>query len=94
MLEVIVAALVAVAIGALVARWWIVPVPLALAALWVVAAALGAEGDDRENSGWGLALLFGGSFALAAALGLAIGVILGQWLRDRRHQRGSGALPL
>ena len=91
MLELIAAALVAIAIGAAVARWWIVPVPLALTALWVGGAATDTERDREGNFAWELALLSGGTFALAAALGLAVGVIVGRWVRDRRRERRAGA---
>lgn len=93
MLEVIAAAFIAVAVGALVARWWIVPVPLVLTALWVGVAATDTERDADGNYVWELALFFGGIFALAAALGLAVGVILGQWIRNRREEHGSRSLP-
>ncbi len=94
MLELVAAALIALAIGAAVGRWWIVPVPLVLTALWVGAAATDTERNHDGLLAWELTLLVGGAFALAAALGLAVGVIVGRWLRDRRRERPSGTRPL
>lgn len=93
MVEVIAAAFVVLAIGAAVGRWWIVPVPLVLTALWVGAAATDTEGNRDGSPTWELALLIGGTYALAVALGLALGVILGRWVRDKRRERRPGALP-
>lgn len=81
----------AIVIGAGLRRWWIVPVPLALAALWVAIAATGSGPDAEGNRAWELALLVGGAAALVTALGLGVGVIFGRWLHDSRRERRPSA---
>jgi hypothetical protein len=87
MLALILFAAAAVAIGAAVPRWWVVPLPLIIAAAWVLyAAAVG--GEDRDGMPvWQLAAFFGGWLAGAGMLGLVLGVVLGRWARDRRIER-------
>jgi hypothetical protein len=70
-------------LGVAVARWWLVPVPFVLCALWTVGAAVagGVDGDGMPY--WEIALFVGGFLAFAAALGLTAGVIWGRWLRER-----------
>jgi hypothetical protein len=68
-------------LGLAVARWWLVPVPLLLCAIYVAgAAAFG--GVDRDGVPvWQLTLFWGGLIAGVAALGLSMGVVWGKWLR-------------
>ena len=72
------------AVGAAVPRWWVVPLPLVIAAAWVAyAAAVG--GEDRDGVPvWQLTAFFGGALAGAGMLGLILGVVWGRWARDRR----------
>lgn len=93
MLELLAAGAVSVLIGVVVARWWVVPVPLAAVGLWVAGAAL-FVGEDREGTDvWVVALFFGGFFAAASAVGLSVGVLCGKWLRRRRRSRRCTPLP-
>lgn len=93
MLEIILVAAGAVAIGAAVARWWVVPLPLMVAALWVVLAAVGG-GQDRDGiPAWEMAAFFGAMWAGAGMLGLSLGVVWGRWARDRRSERSQPFSP-
>jgi hypothetical protein len=87
MLEIILFVAGAVALGAAVARWWLVPLPLIVAAAWVVVAAA-VGGEDREGMPvWQLAAFFGTVWGGAGMLGLILGVGWGRWARDRRSER-------
>jgi hypothetical protein len=87
MLALILFAAAAVAIGAAVPRWWVVPLPLIIAIAWVLyAAAVG--GEDRDGVPvWKWAAFFGGWLAGAGMLGLVLGVVLGRLARDSRTGR-------
>jgi hypothetical protein len=85
MLEVLVVLVVSVVVGVAVARWWIVPVPPILVAVWVLIAALGGD-TERETDPWVFALFYGGFVGLICITGLSVGVIWGRWLRDRRRE--------
>lgn len=87
MLEIILLAAGAAAIGAAVGRWWVVPLPLIVATAWVVFAAVGG-GEDRDGMPlWQLAAFFGAVWAAAGMLGLSLGVVWGRWARDRCGER-------
>jgi hypothetical protein len=83
MLEIVLSVAGAVVVGAVVAQWWVVPLPLMAATAWVVvAAALG--GEDRDGMPvWQLAAFFGAMWAGAGMMGLSLGVVLGRLARDR-----------
>jgi hypothetical protein len=82
-----------VAIGATVARWWLVPLPLMVAVAWVVVAAAGG-GVDRDGMPlWQLAAFFGSMFAGAGMLGVTVGVVWGRWARDRCSERPQAFAP-
>ena len=84
----------AVLVGALVSRWWLVPIPLVIAALWVAAAAAGGGADADGVPVWRWALFFGVLAATAAMIALSVGIILGRYVRDRRAERNPQLLPL
>ena len=91
-LEAVIVFVGAIAVGALVGRWWLVALPVLAALAWISYAAA-FSGDDRDGVPvWQLALMLGGVAAAALMLALAAGVILGRWLRLRRNERRSDAL--
>jgi len=79
----------AIAVGALVGRWWFAALPALAAVAWIGYAAA-FSGDDRDGVPvWQIALMLGGAAATALTLALAAGIILGRWLRLRRNDRRS-----
>jgi hypothetical protein len=89
--EIILVGVVAVAIGAAVARWWLLPLPPIAAVIWVVVAALTGGADSDGMPYWQLAAYVGTMLAGEAMLALAVGVVWGRWAREKAvvHRRGA-----
>ena len=83
----------AAVVGAVVGRWWLVPIPLIIAVVWIAAAAVGGGADADGVPVWHWAIFFGGVGAIAAMLALSVGIILGRYVRDRRDERRAQPLP-
>jgi hypothetical protein len=82
----------AVAVGALVRRWWLTTLPGLVAVTWIGYAAA-SGGVDRDGMPvWQIALVLGGFGAAALTLALTAGIILGRCLRPRRDDRNARAL--
>ncbi len=79
--------LAAIAVGVVFARWWITVAPFALAASWVVYAAVDGGQDSDGMPIWQVAAFTGTILAAVAALGLAAGIVAGRYVRHRSFRR-------
>lgn len=91
--ELVLAFVATAAAGTVVARWWLVAVPLVGAVAWTGYAAV-FGGVDRDGMPmWQVTLVVGGTAAVGVALALAAGVVFGLWLRGKRGDHPSQTLP-
>jgi hypothetical protein len=87
--ELVFASIAAVVVGAIVARWWLVALPLVGAVAWTGYAAAFSGADSDGMPVWQITLAIGGALAFVLALALTAGVVVGRWLRAGRDDHGS-----
>jgi uncharacterized RDD family membrane protein YckC len=91
--ELVFASFAAVVVGAVVARWWLVALPLVAALAWTGYAAAFSGEDSDGMPVWQITLAIGGALAFMLAVALTAGVVVGRWWRARRDEHGSNAPP-